>query len=244
MSSRPAPATTPKGSPSPPRILGIRATVFMPVGASLPKVTATRAYGADVILEGHTHRGLPRCGNGFSAETGAVLIHPFDHRDIVAGQGTTGLEILEQCPDVRTIVVCLGGGGLLAGIALGGQGDPAGRPRHRRAGRGCGVLAAVARGRSAAAPRRRCRRWRTGSPSAGPVTSPSRSSATSWTTSAPSPRSRCRGPCCCASSAPSWSSSPPGWPPSPASWTTPRRSSRRWSPSCRAATSTRCCSCG
>ena len=51
-------------------------------------------------------------------ETGAVLIHPFDHPDIVAGQGTCGLEILEQVPDVKTIVVCTGGGGLLAGIAL------------------------------------------------------------------------------------------------------------------------------
>jgi threonine dehydratase len=99
-------------------ILGIRATVFMPVGASLPKVTATRAYGADVILEGHTIEESLAAATRLSAETGAVLIHPFDHRDIVAGQGTTGLEILEQCPDVRTIVVCLGGGGLLAGIAL------------------------------------------------------------------------------------------------------------------------------
>jgi threonine dehydratase len=99
-------------------ILGIRATVFMPVGASLPKVTATRAYGADVILEGHTIEESLAAATRFSTDTGAVLIHPFDHRDIVAGQGTTGLEILEQCPDVRTIVVCLGGGGLLAGIAL------------------------------------------------------------------------------------------------------------------------------
>jgi threonine dehydratase len=99
-------------------ILGIRATVFMPEGASLPKVSATRAYGADVILEGHTIEQSLAAATTFAAETGAVLIHPFDHRDIVAGQGTTGLEILEQCPDVRTIVVCLGGGGLLAGIAL------------------------------------------------------------------------------------------------------------------------------
>ena len=50
-------------------------------------------------------------------ETGAILIHPFDHADIVAGQGTCGWEILDQCPDVRTVVVGLGGGGLLAGIA-------------------------------------------------------------------------------------------------------------------------------
>src|SRR6202044_2287082 len=54
----------------------------------------------------------------YSAATGAVLIHPFDHPDIVAGQGTVGLEILEQCPDVRTIVVGTGGGGLRAGICV------------------------------------------------------------------------------------------------------------------------------
>jgi threonine dehydratase len=99
-------------------LLGISSTVFMPVGASLPKVTATRAYGAEVILEGQTIEESLDAARVFATRTGAVLIHPFDHRDIVAGQGTVGLEILEQCPDVRTVVVCLGGGGLLAGVAL------------------------------------------------------------------------------------------------------------------------------
>jgi threonine dehydratase len=97
--------------------LGIRATVFMPEGAPIPKEKATRAYGAELRFHGHTVDEALTAAQEFTAETGAVLIHPFDHPDIVAGQGTCGLEILEQCPDVRTIVVPLGGGGLLAGIA-------------------------------------------------------------------------------------------------------------------------------
>jgi threonine dehydratase len=99
------------------QLLGIRATVFMPLGAPLPKLVATRAYGAHVEQLG---RNIDDClvrARTFAAETGAVLIHPFDHPDIVAGQGTCGLEILEQCPDVRTILVSGGGGGLMAGIA-------------------------------------------------------------------------------------------------------------------------------
>ncbi|HET7327905.1 MAG TPA: threonine ammonia-lyase [Nocardioidaceae bacterium] len=97
--------------------LGIRATVFMPVGAPIPKEKATRGYGADVRFVGTTiDEGLVSARE-FAAETGAVLVHPFDHADIVAGQGTCGLEILEQCPEVKTVVVPLGGGGLLAGVA-------------------------------------------------------------------------------------------------------------------------------
>ena len=97
---------------------GIRSTVFMPEGAPIPKVQATRAYGADVRFHGHSVDDALVAARAFSDETGAVLVHPFDHPDIVAGQGTVGLEILEQVPDVRTVVVCTGGGGLLAGIAL------------------------------------------------------------------------------------------------------------------------------
>ncbi|TAK68722.1 MAG: threonine ammonia-lyase [Actinomycetota bacterium] len=100
------------------QLLGITATVFMPEGAPLPKVSATRAYGADVRLAGSSVDEALGHAVAFAEATGAVLIHPFDHADIVAGQGTVGLEILEQCPDVRTVVVAAGGGGLLAGIAL------------------------------------------------------------------------------------------------------------------------------
>jgi threonine dehydratase len=99
-------------------LLGTKATIFMPIGAALPKVAATEGYGADIQFHGAgvTEALVP--AREFAERTGAVLIHPFDHEDIIAGQGTLGLEILEQCPDVRTILVPLGGGGLAAGVAL------------------------------------------------------------------------------------------------------------------------------
>ncbi|MFE7708242.1 threonine ammonia-lyase [Streptomyces sp. NPDC057486] len=99
-------------------LLGVRSTVFMPVGAPLPKVAATREYGAEVRLHGHVVDETLAAAEEYAQETGAVFIHPFDHPDIIAGQGTVGLEILEQCPEVRTIVVGVGGGGLAAGIAV------------------------------------------------------------------------------------------------------------------------------
>lgn len=99
------------------QLLGIRSTVFMPVGAPIPKLLATRGYGATVELFGETIDDDLARAKEFAAETGAVLIHPFDHADIVAGAGTCGLEILDQCPDVKTIIVSTGGGGLLAGIS-------------------------------------------------------------------------------------------------------------------------------
>ena len=100
------------------QILGIKATIFMPEGATLPKYQATLGYGADVIFHGKTIDEALMAASDFSNETGAVFIHPFDHEHIVAGQGTMGLEILAQNPDVKTVVVCTGGGGLLAGTAL------------------------------------------------------------------------------------------------------------------------------
>ncbi len=100
------------------QILGIKATIFMPEGATLPKYQATLGYGADVIFSGKTIDEALMAARAFSDETGAVFIHPFDHEHIVAGQGTMGLEILAQNPDVKTVVVCTGGGGLLAGTAL------------------------------------------------------------------------------------------------------------------------------
>ncbi|TDW15599.1 threonine ammonia-lyase [Kribbella kalugense] len=105
------------------QLLGIKATVFMPHGAAIPKEKATRAYGADVRFAGTSIDDCLTAARAFEAETGAVLIHPFDHPDIVAGQATTGLEIVEQCPQVRTVVVPTGGGGLLAGIASAMQRD-------------------------------------------------------------------------------------------------------------------------
>ena len=98
-------------------LLGISATVFMPEGAPIPKEQATRGYGAEVRFSGATIDEALVEAEAYAQRTGATLIHPFDHVDIVAGQGTCGLEILEQCPDVRTVVVPTGGGGLLAGVA-------------------------------------------------------------------------------------------------------------------------------
>jgi threonine dehydratase len=99
-------------------LLDTTATVFMPEGAPLPKVAATENYGAHVRFAGHTVDEALVAAREFAAETGATFIHPFDHADVIAGQGTLGLEILEQCPDVRTILVGTGGGGLLAGVAV------------------------------------------------------------------------------------------------------------------------------
>lgn len=100
------------------QLLGAKATVFMPEGAPIPKVKATQGYGAEVVFHGRYLEDALVEARAFSERTGAVFIHPFDHVDIVAGQGTCGLEILEDEPDVRTVLVPTGGGGLLAGIAI------------------------------------------------------------------------------------------------------------------------------
>lgn len=99
------------------RELGAPATVFMPVGASLPKLEATGRYGARVELAGATVDEALVAAREHVEKTGAVLVHPFDHPDVVAGQGTVGLELAEQVAGLRTVLVCLGGGGLLAGVA-------------------------------------------------------------------------------------------------------------------------------
>ena len=99
------------------RELGIKATIFMPVGVALPKLQATRNYGADVILRGHTVDEPLRAAAEFAETYGAILIPPFDHPDVVAGQGTLGLEMLDQVPDLDTVIVPIGGGGLISGVA-------------------------------------------------------------------------------------------------------------------------------
>jgi len=99
-------------------LLGTTATVFMPEGAPLPKVAATKGYGASVELVGATVDESLVAAREFADRTGAVFIHPFDHPDVIAGQGTVALEIIEQCPKVRTIVTGVGGGGLVSGIAV------------------------------------------------------------------------------------------------------------------------------
>jgi threonine dehydratase len=99
-------------------MLGTTATVVMPERAPLPKVEATRGYGATVILHGTSVEDAMEEALSYAARTGCVYIHPYDHVDVVAGQGTLGFEIIEQCPQVRTIIVPVGGGGLAAGIAV------------------------------------------------------------------------------------------------------------------------------
>ncbi|MGH4001121.1 MAG: threonine ammonia-lyase [Pseudonocardiaceae bacterium] len=98
-------------------MLGTTATIYMPVTVALPKLAATRDYGAQVHLVGDVVEESLAAARTFSQETGAVFIHPFDHPDVLAGQGTVGLEVLEQLPDVGTVLVPTGGGGLVGGIA-------------------------------------------------------------------------------------------------------------------------------
>ncbi|WP_323961919.1 threonine ammonia-lyase [Arthrobacter sp. JZ12] len=98
--------------------LGIKARIYMPLGVALPKLAATRGHGAEVVLHGHNVDEALAEAKRYADEKGAVFVHPFDNVDVVAGQGTIGLEILEQVPDVDTILMGVGGGGLLAGVAV------------------------------------------------------------------------------------------------------------------------------
>ena len=100
------------------RELGITAKIFMPVGASLPKVSATKGYGAEVVLTGDTFADCLKAAKEYAEKKHAVFIPPFDHIDVVIGQGTVGLEILNELPEVDNIVVAIGGGGLAAGVAV------------------------------------------------------------------------------------------------------------------------------
>jgi threonine dehydratase len=100
------------------QLLGIRSTIFMPEHAPLPKVHATQGYGAEVRLAGQTVGDCLVLARQFSAATGAVFVHPFDDRQVIVGQGTLALEIVKQCPEVATVVICTGGGGMLSGIAM------------------------------------------------------------------------------------------------------------------------------
>ena len=96
----------------------IPCTIVMPETAPLAKVTATQGYGAEVVLHGFTYDDAYQHCLDLQAETGATFIHAFDDPDVVAGQGTLGLEMLSDLPDADAIVVPIGGGGLIAGIAI------------------------------------------------------------------------------------------------------------------------------
>ena len=97
--------------------LGAQSTVYMPEGAALPKIEATQGYGAEVRLEGANIGEAVDAAKAFAEETGARFIHPYDDPHIIAGQGTLGLELVEQIPEPGTVVIPIGGGGLIAGTA-------------------------------------------------------------------------------------------------------------------------------
>ena len=101
------------------RLLDQHATIVMPRAASLPKVQATRAYGAEVVLAGDTTDEAIGEAQRLAADTAATLVPPFDHRHIIAGQGTIGLELQAEVPELASVVVAVGGGGLAAGIGVG-----------------------------------------------------------------------------------------------------------------------------
>ena len=97
--------------------MGIRSTVCLPDGAPISKVEATKALGAEVCLVPETYDDAYEKALQLQRETGATLIHPFDDDQVIAGQGTIGLEILDQLDGVEAVVVPVGGGGLISGVA-------------------------------------------------------------------------------------------------------------------------------
>lgn len=104
------------------KLLGMRATIVMPENSVQTKVDATKAYGAEVVQGGVTAATRDTVAREIAERTGAAVIPPFDDDRIIAGQGTVGLEIVEEWPEVTTIVTPLGGGGLLSGVALAASG--------------------------------------------------------------------------------------------------------------------------
>ncbi len=97
--------------------LGIDAVICVPEGAPISKVEATRSYGATVELVKGVYDDAHNRAEEIAKETGRIMIHPFDDEDVIAGQGTIGLEILDQLPDVDVVIVPVGGGGLISGVA-------------------------------------------------------------------------------------------------------------------------------
>ena len=97
--------------------MGLKATIVMPRFASSVKVENTRGFGAEVVLEGDTFEDARVAGLALAAERGLTVVHPFDDAAVIAGQGTVALEMLEQQPEIDTLVVAIGGGGLIAGMA-------------------------------------------------------------------------------------------------------------------------------
>ena len=97
--------------------LGVDATIVMPEQAAVSKVEATEHYGAEVVLHGEDYNEAAERAHELETEEGRTYVHAFDDDYVMAGQGTLGLELVEDCPDVDTVVVPIGGGGLISGIA-------------------------------------------------------------------------------------------------------------------------------
>ena len=97
---------------------GIKAKIYMPVHTPTSKIDATRSYGAEVVLEGESYNEAFSGADRERVEKGATFVHAFDDPEVMAGQGTVALEMMQQCPDLDTILVPVGGGGLLAGMAM------------------------------------------------------------------------------------------------------------------------------
>jgi len=100
------------------RVLGISATIVMPADAPAAKLAATRGYGARVVTYDRATEDRDALARAVADDLGATLVPPFDDPDIIAGQGTVARELLEDVPDLDALLVCVGGGGLLAGCAL------------------------------------------------------------------------------------------------------------------------------
>ncbi len=98
--------------------MGVDAKIVMPEYAPISKLKATRSYGAEVVLSGVDYDEAADRAHGIEREEGRTYVHAFDDPYVMAGQGTVGLEILEDCPEVDTVVVSIGGGGLISGIAV------------------------------------------------------------------------------------------------------------------------------
>lgn len=104
------------------RELGMKATIAMPTDAPRAKLEATRSYGAEVVLYDRMKEDREALARRLADETGGVICPPFDHEWIIAGQGTSALELLEEVPDLDALVVCVGGGGLLSGCCIAAKG--------------------------------------------------------------------------------------------------------------------------
>ena len=151
------------------RARGLTATIFMPERAALAKIAAAEESGADVVLEGDSVEPCVEAARERADAEGLAFVHPFDDPAIVAGQGTVGLELLEEVPDLAKVLIPVGGGGLAAGIAAAVK---AARDDVRVAGikAQCPLADGIA--------------------SSTPARSPLRCSSISWTSSSPSTRTR------------------------------------------------------